>query len=384
MEKRHLSITAARHPFGNAPLRVDVSDLLTGGDMSGISLKDTATGELVPTQLMEESGRQILYFAPDAISLGKAREYEVIMGMAPLGSGVSLADVGGKVEVRIDGNICTAYVYGGDIVRPFLYPLIGPGEEGITRNFPMVKDVTGESTDHKHHRSVWVAYGDVNGADDWSEEEGHASIKHREFQEMISGPVFGRIKTVNDWLDKDGKKLMEEFRAVTIYNLPKTGRMIDFRIKFRASEGDVRFGDTKEGGIISVRVATSMDGNKGGRITNAYGGVTEKETWGKPSHWCDYSGQVNGRMVGIAIFDNPRNFRYPTAWHVRDYGLFTANPFALSAYSGDPKVDGSHIVKAGESFSFAYRLYIHDGDAKAGGVADQFHGYISPPKVEIK
>ena len=69
------------------------------------------------------------------------------------------------------------------------------------------------------------------------------------------------------------------------------------------------------------------DADKDGAIVNSYGGSQEMETWGKRAHWCDYVGPVNGKTVGITIMDSPGNFRYPTYWHVRDYGLMTANPF---------------------------------------------------------
>ena len=64
----------------------------------------------------------------------------------------------------------------------------------------------------------------------------------------------------------------------------------------------------------------------GGRITNAEG-LTDLKAWGQPSPWVDYVGPVHGKTVGIAILNHPRSFRYPTTWHVRDYGLFAANPF---------------------------------------------------------
>ena len=73
-----------------------------------------------------------------------------------------------------------------------------------------------------------------------------------------------------------------------VYNAGDERRLVDYDVALTAAEGDVTFGDTKEGGIISFRVATSMDGSKGGRIENASGGVSEKECWGKPSNWCDY------------------------------------------------------------------------------------------------
>ena len=294
---------------------------------------------------------------------------------------VELKEAGDRIEFRIGGELFTCYHFGGEYARPFLYPIIGPGGKSITRCYPM-EQVPGETTDHAHHRSVWVAHGDVNGVDNWSEEKGHGRIIHRAFTEKVSGATFGRISASNDWVDKDGNKVLDEARTITVYNLPQTGRLIDVSVEFR-SDKDVKFGDTKEAGILSVRVATSMDGDKGGLITNSFGGVTEAETWGKQAHWCDYSGPVDGRTVGISVFDNPSNFRHPTYWHVRDYGLMTANPFALSAYKHDPSVDGSHTLKAGECLSFAYRVYIHDGDVRAARVAEQYHGYVNPPSIEV-
>jgi len=47
----------------------------------------------------------------------------------------------------------------------------------------------------------------------------------------------------------------------------------------------------------------------------------------KHADWCDYYGSIGGKTVGIAMFDHPSNPRHPTTWHVRDYGLFAANPF---------------------------------------------------------
>jgi hypothetical protein len=124
-----------------------------------------------------------------------------------------------------------------------------------------------------------------------------------------------------------------------------------------------------------------MDGNKGGLIRNSYGGTTEAENWGKRAEWCDYTGPVEGKTVGFTIMDHPTNFRYPTYWHVRDYGLFTANPFGLSHFYGDKSRDGSHKVPAGAAFRFAYRLIIHAGNPDDVGIAEKYHDFINPPKA---
>ena len=152
---------------------------------------------------------------------------------------------------------------------------------------------------------------------------------------------------------------------------------------FRMTESPVVFRDTKEGGLVSVRVASSMDVRNGGRIENAYGGINEHETWGQPAPWCDYSGPVGVETAGIAVFDHKDNPRYPTGWHVRDYGLMTANCFAWKYYRPDAKVKGDMAFKKGQKTSWRYRLYIHKGNARQGKVAQRFHDFIAPPRVTV-
>lgn len=79
----------------------------------------------------------------------------------------------------------------------------------------------------------------------------------------------------------------------------KTESMLDYEVVFSADWDDVRFGDTKQGGILSVRVASSMDVVQSGCIENAHGGIFEKEIWGKRAAWCDYSDPVDDRWQGI-------------------------------------------------------------------------------------
>ena len=38
-----------------------------------------------------------------------------------------------------------------------------------------------------------------------------------------------------------------------------------------------------------------------GKIQNADGKVGEKECWGQISNWCDYSGPIDGKQVGLAV-----------------------------------------------------------------------------------
>lgn len=289
----------------------------------------------------------------------------------------------GRVDVWVLGTLFTSYCYGAEWVRPYLYPVIGPGGVQVTRNWPM-RTVKGEHQDHPHHKSIWVAHGDCNGVDNWSEEPNHGWQRHQGFEALNSGPVFGRIRAMNHWRHPNERKQFEEVREFRFYALPGGVRLFDMDVTFRMTQGGVIFGDTKEGGLISVRVASSMDVHNGGRIENAFGGINEGETWGKPAPWCDYSGRVNGRHVGISVFDHPSNPRFPTAWHVRDYGLMTANCFAWSYYNPEAKLRGDMAFKKGMETTWRYRLYIHKGNAQQGKVSNRYLDFFAPPHVMVR
>jgi hypothetical protein len=107
------------------------------------------------------------------------------------------------------------------------------------------------------------------------------------------------------------------------------------------------------------------------------------QAWGKPAEWVDYVGKVEGRTVGVAIFDHPSSFRHPTTWHVRDYGLFAANPFGLRDFTGKKDVDGSYRLDPGQSMSFFYRVFLHPGDTGEARVKAAYEAFVHPPAVKV-
>lgn len=287
------------------------------------------------------------------------------------------------LDIYLGEVLLTRYVYESVPARPYFYPLFAPQGIPITRNYPMVPDVPGEITDHPHHRSLWIAHGEVNGADNWSEGGNHAKTNHLEFLSLESGTVFGRFVSKSVWATHDDIPLLEQTLETIAWNIDTDVRMIDFKISLEAMAESVLMGDTKEGGILSLRVATALDGKHGGQITNAYGGVGEAETWGKAANWCDYSGTMGYQPVGVAIFDHPYSFRYPTHWHVRDYGLMTANPFGYSYFTNNKK-NGDHTLRQGEKLEFSYRMVLHLGDCETGNISQHYLNFVNPPSLSIE
>ena len=348
-------------------------------------LRDMKTGDGIPAQAVPVRDGIELSWLLNGLKAGESQLLTLEWTQGPVKPIVALNHLEGahRIEVLISGRLFTAYHYGKEWVRPFCHPVIGPGGVPVTRDWPILKNTPGEHRDHPHHKSIWVAYGECGKVDNWSEDSGHGWQVHQRFETLESGPVFGRIRSLNHWCYPNGRKQFEERRDLCFYALPGGRRLFDLGVTFRMTESPVVFRDTKEGGLVSVRVASSMDVRNGGRIENAYGGINEHETWGQSAPWCDYSGPVGVETAGIAVFDHKDNPRYPTGWHVRDYGLMTANCFAWKYYRPDAKVKGDMAFKKGQKTSWRYRLYIHKGNARQGKVAQRFHDFIAPPRVTV-
>lgn len=304
--------------------------------------------------------------------------------------GVKLTDLGDRVRVEIGGQLFTEYHYGTNVPRPVLYPVIGPTGAGMTRNFPM-KEVPGEDHDHPHHRGLAWSHMRINEISTWADPSPRPGSKvgttvHRKFLELKSDPAVGVLRSVNQIVSPDGQPVCDEFLTIRFYDRGPE-RVLDYEVELRATHGEVVLGDQKDGGM-GIRLAETMrvvGARKKGEKKAAPGfghivtseGVRDADAWGKRAKWCDYYGPVEGKTVGVAIFDHPTNPRHPTWWHVRTYGLFTANPFGISSFEKNPdKNVGNLTVPAGQSVTFRYRFYFHEGDERQGRVEEQYSAYV--------
>ena len=308
----------------------------------------------------------------------------------------------GKIDIKatkahIDflagGELVGRYRIGADVARPYFWPLNAPGGVPVTRAWPMEKAGPGESTDHPHQKSAWFCHGDVipegielkvrskdkrvKGVDFWGETKGHGKIVCTEVGKPTSGGKSqARIVTKNEWRTADGMKILDETRGISLYDLGDA-RLLVLDIDLHASVAPITFGDTKEG-AMGVRVNDQIREQKGnGRMVNANGKTGEKGCWGQLAAWCDYSGEVGGKKVGIALFDDPKNPQ-PAAWHSRGYGLMAANPFGR-VESKFPAVKGrTDLVRLGkgEHLRLRYGMLVHTGDVREGKVAEDYQRFV--------
>jgi len=372
-----ITVVAEKMDYFDLPLFVDL-DL--SPQTKAATLEQINPPRTVPCQLVPAGDKVRLWWILDELKKGQSRTYRLTVGRgSSSGPGVEVRRKDGTVDVTLRGKPFATYCF-TDLPKPVLYPLIGPTGVNVTRHYPMRNDVPGESHDHIHHRSLWWTHGEVNGVDFWAESPKAGKTVHRAFELLAGGPVLGIIRARNDWVAPGGKKVLEDVREIRFYNVAR-GRVFDFAIELRATEGPVEFGDTKEGSF-GIRLAPSLRVDKGGHMVNA-NGDKDKQCWGKRAPWCDDYGVLQGKVVGVAIMDSPQSFRYPTYWHARTYGLFAANPFGLRYFIGDKAGKGRYTLPQGQSIKFLYRVYLHEGDTEAAQVAQRYAQFAQPPKIAV-
>jgi hypothetical protein len=302
---------------------------------------------------------------------------------------VKLTRLPDRVRVEFGGQLFTEYIFNGG-PRPFLHPILAADGTRLTRGYPM-ETVAGEEIDHPHHRSLWFTHGAVNGVDFWTEGTGKGTIVN-EAVEQRADEHGGTIKSRNRWVGPDGRLVCTDDTVIHFFARPE-GRFLDYQVTLHApADEPLVLGDTKEGSM-AIRLAQWMtmthkyqrlevEGH-GHAVNNS--GIRDAAAWGKRAAWVDYHAPYKGKVYGVAIFDHPSNPRHPTWWHVRDYGLFAANPFGQHDFEGTkeqplPKDLGHLVVPAGGKTTFRYRFYFHVGDEKAAGVANAFEAYVAGKK----
>jgi hypothetical protein len=296
------------------------------------------------------------------------------------------------IEVKMDGKLFTQYYISKneEVKKPVLYPLITADGQLLTRGYP-VAPRAGERIDHPHHVGLWLNYGKVNGIDYWNnsreilttgDPKNFGLVKHQEVTKMKPGKEKGELAIRAGWFEADGKgKEVLQENTTFIFGTHPLGRYIDRITTLKALVDSVYFKDDKEG-MIAIRVARELEhpSNKPEIFTDAQGketnvpkldntgvtgeylsseGVKGEDVWSTRAKWMRLGGVIKDKPVSITILDHPKNNSYPTYWHARGYGLFSANPLGANIFSKG-KESLNLTLKKGQEVTFRYRILIAD------------------------
>ena len=112
------------------------------------------------------------------------------------------------------------------------------------RNHPMGTR-SGEQHDHPHHQSLWFAHGNVNGFDFWHGKRHRERMVHEGTDIRYPRADVVEVDSRYSWQVDDGEVVLRERRLLRFTD-HGAYRTID-AVTLRATEGEVTFGDTKEG-----------------------------------------------------------------------------------------------------------------------------------------
>ena len=316
-------------------------------------------------------------------------------GQGKTASGVKVVadETNRRVDVTIDGERFTSYIWPVSLDKPVLYPLIASDGVTVTRGYPL-EPRDGERVDHPHHAGMWFNYGNVNGFDFWNnsgaikpeDRQKMGSVHQKRIVSTHSGKDEGELVVEAVWTSGKGEDMLKETTRF-VFSRRGDARIVDRTTTLKALER-VIFNDDKEG-VLGIRVAHFLESanEKGGVFADASGrpttvanvdprgadgvyrtseGKQGEAVWGTRGRWCTLTGTTEGKTVSIAILDYPRNPGYPTYWHARGYGLFAANPLGDSIFN--PKARPHNFtIKKEQSATFRYRVILF---AHAAGVEE--------------
>ena len=340
-------------------------------------------GKSVACQWEQSGDGQVVRFVVLDVAAGQAPTFTLDHSDAAPSekSGITIKELGGSYSISNADHEITRYNVGPlaeKFKKPYFYPVMAQGVS-VTRAWPM-EDKPNEAhdhPDHPHHTGLYFAHGAINGKDYWSK----IPIVPKSLK-TSAGPVCGHLIIENAW----GPDMLES-QDILILDAGND-LVMDWSMTWKAPGKDpVALGKTKEGSF-ALRVAnplTSPDpgkknqaGRGSGKMIDSFGNQDEEPIRPEkrpkdkqPAAWADNYGVIDGKAVGICFMNHPASYRFPTDWHVRNYGLFAANAFMLQ----------EDTLKPDQPITFKYRVYIHGGDPTAGKVAAVYAGYANN-KVE--
>ena len=317
----------------------------------------------------------------------------------PIDQSVEFIESKNKVDVMVGGRHFTSYVYGNKHTKPMLVPLRTPSGIEVTRRNPLV-EMKGGSDDHQHHVGIFFAVDKVNGTNFWNNTAPLPQIKHIKTTQVAVDNGNAKLTTVMHWIDRSGNVLLEENRTmVFLAGENKDEYAIDFSIDLTARQSEVVFEDIEEG-VFAVRVADCLRESNSkvmlkadqslpeesisgtGRYFSSNGDETAKNVWGKRARWVALQGIRKGKVVGVAILNHPASINYPTYWHVRSYGLFSANPLGQgdfqrqSKYKKNPVIPLRLTLKRGQKAHFRFLVVVYEGTRTTGQMEKRFREFV--------
>jgi hypothetical protein len=204
---------------------------------------------------------------------------------------------------------------------------------------------------HRPHRAVNISRADFWGWGEFAPREGRV-IQNRDVKLTRADSDHAEIEIRNEWLIRNRKQLDEiniasvaEREGVYVLDLEyRLTPVVDYVLD-RASFGGFTVQARKDGESYFANAAGKVD------LPDPHYSMPDLNWPEAP--WYDYSIRLkgNGKPLGVAVLDHPRN--PTTTWH-NSTRLWMLHPVITAG--------GPFTIPHGETLVLRYRMVVHDGE----------------------
>jgi hypothetical protein len=276
--------------------------------------------------------------------------------------------VGHYLQQPVAGPVGTAPLFtrGG-----YLHPLHAPNGAKVTDDFP---------ADHLHQRGVFFAWTKTEVGDQhpdfWNLGSGTGRIRSLAAKAVETAGSVG-FEATHLWEMKRGEawepvldetwQLLLRPPAFTDPQAPEAAYVLDFTSR-QTPRVAVQLPAYRYGGMC-VRGAAEWN-RKGGPMHVL---TSEGKDWatadGTHARWADMSGPVGGLEAGVTLLEHPANLRAPNLLRVPpEY------PYVVYC----PSKGESLTLEAGKTYTFRYRIIVHNSSADATRLNRQWNEFARP------
>lgn len=266
----------------------------------------------------------------------------------------------------------------------FIHPIATRSGLVVTDDFP---------PDHPHQHGLFFAWVDTTfrgrKVDFWNQHNRTGRVRHGDGETFSGGPISGDFHAwlVHEALNTPGgpASVLKETWGVTAYSL-SGAVVLDFESKQECAGpeplkinkyhyGGLGFRGNRQWYDPGAKGDDPPDPARSGRVEFLTGeGKHRPDGNHTRPRWVDLSGEVDGRVGGIAILDHPGNFRYP-----QPVRLHPNKPY----FSFAPAVLGDFEIVPGKPYISRYRLVVHDGRPDPALIERLRDDYADPPRARI-
>ena len=294
-----------------------------------------------------------------------------------------------RVDITVDGQPFTSYIWPTTLKKPVLYPLIDADGITLTRGYPLDPRPASAPTIRTTPAcgsTTPTSTASTSGTTPMPSSLKLAPRWARFVQTKIvstkSGADRGELVVESVWIDGQKASRSSTRPRATSSRTPRARARHRQIVTLKALD-PVVFNDDKDG-MLGMRVARWLESpeEKGGVFLDANGrpttvaaadtsgatgvyltseGMKGEAAWGTRGRWCALTGHTGDHTVTIAILDHPENPGYPTYWHARGYGLFAANP--LGAHLRSQAAAVQLHPREGQTATFRYRVLLISHEA---------------------